>query len=270
VSGLVPASTSPLPWVFITGASSGIGRALACAYRQRGWRVALVARRLNVLQAWVQSQGWTPEQALCCAADVTQIDPMIAAAHHAMAHFGSLPDVVIANAGIGMGVNTAEREDLAVLQEILATNITGLAHTFHPFLQPMQQRRQGTLVVMASVAALRGLPGHGAYCASKAAAVAYAESLRGEYRAHGLRVVTLLPGYVATALTADNPYRMPFLLSAEAFAEQALRVIDRGVAYRIIPWPMRLVGLLLRWLPAAGWDALMARRPRKHRRTQVP
>ena len=139
-----------------------------------------------------------------------------------------LPDVVIASAGISVGMDSAERADLDVMRDTFATNNTGLAATFHPFLRAMRQRGSGTLVGVASVAAIRGLPGHGAYCASKAAVVAYCESLRGECRRQGVRVVTLLPGYIATPLTAKNLYSMPFLMQADDFAEQAYRAISAG------------------------------------------
>jgi short-subunit dehydrogenase len=121
-------------------------------------------------------------------------------------------------------------------------------------------------VGIASVAAIRGLPGHGAYCASKAGVVAYCESLRGECRPDGVRVVTLLPGYIATPLTAKNPYSMPFLMAPEAFAERAFHAIQAGHRYRVIPWQMGLVAKLLRLLPNALFDRLMAGRGRKPRR----
>jgi short-subunit dehydrogenase len=165
-----------------------------------------------------------------------------------------------------MGMDTAERADLDVLRDTLAVNNVGLAATFHPFLAAMRQRRRGTLVGIASVAAVRGMPGHGAYCASKAAAVAYCESLRGECRPHGVRVVTLLPGYVATPLTARNRYPMPFLLDADTFADRAWRAIQAGASRRVIPWQMALIAHLLHALPDALFDRLFAGRGRKHRR----
>jgi short-subunit dehydrogenase len=177
--------------------------------------------------------------------------------------------VVIANAGISVGMDTAQREDLDVLRDTLATNNVGLAATFHPFLQGMLDRRSGALVGIASVAAIRGLPGHGAYCASKAAVVAYCESLRGECRGSGVQVVTLLPGYIATPLTARNPYPMPFLMPADRFADQAFAAISAGTSYRVIPWQMGVVAKLLRLLPNPLFDKLFAGRGRKPRRSKT-
>ena len=251
--------------VFITGASSGIGQALAARYAAAGWRLALVARRGADMQAWASAQGLGADRAGVYQADVAQSDSVIGAAERCMATQG-LPDVVIANAGISVGMDSAERDDLAVMGDIFATNNIGLAATFHPFLRPMRARGAGTLVGMASVAAIRGLPGHAAYCASKAAVVAYCESLRGECRGQGVRVVTLLPGYIATPLTARNPYPMPFLMPAERFADWAFNAISAGSSYSVIPWQMAIVAKLMRALPNPLFDRLAAGRGRKPRR----
>ena len=253
------------PLIFITGASSGIGQALAARYARAGWRLALGARRVAEVQAWVDVQGLGAERACVYRADVADVDSIVAAGRDCIARQG-LPDVVIANAGISAGMDSAERADLDVLRDILATNNVGLAATFHPFLRAMRQRGSGTLVGIASVAAIRGLPGHGAYSASKAAVVAYCESLRGECRRQGVKVVTLLPGYIATPLTAKNPYSMPFLMQADDFADCAFRAIAAGASYRVIPWQMAIVAKVLRLLPNAVYDRLMAQRGRKPRR----
>ncbi|PUE06327.1 short-chain dehydrogenase [Limnohabitans sp. T6-5] len=254
--------------VFITGASSGIGQALALAYLQKGWRVAVVARRADTLNAWVQALQKTmvldSEQVGVFHADVQNTDSLIAAADDCIAQMG-VPDVVIANAGISLGIDTAEREDLAVMKQVMETNVLGMATTFHPFIRAMQTRGAGTLVGIASVAGIRGLPGHAAYCASKAAVISYCESLRGELRSSGIRVITIAPGYVATPLTERNRYPMPFLMTPDAFAHQAIQTISRGTSYRVIPWPMGLIAKLLAGLPNALFDRLLTGRPRKHR-----
>ncbi len=252
------------PLAFITGASSGIGQALAQRYAQAGWRVALVARRAADLIDWAQAHGWTAERCQVYGADVRVMDEIIGAAQACLARQG-VPDVVIANAGISIGMDSAERADLDVMARTFATNNLGLAATFHPFIEPMRQRGSGALVGIASVAAIRGLPGHGAYCASKAGVVSYCESLRGELRGSGVRVVTLLPGYVDTPLTRGNRYPMPFMLSPDAFATRAVRAIAAGASYRVLPWPMGVAAKLLRLLPNALFDRLLAGRPRKAR-----
>ena len=253
------------PLVFITVASSGIGQALASRYAAAGWRLALVARRTAEVQAWADAQGLGADRAVVYGADVAVADSIVRAGQDCIARQG-LPDVVIANAGISIGMDTAEREDLDVMRDIFATNNLGLAATFHPFLRAMRERRSGTLVGVASVAAIRGLPGHGAYCASKAAVVAYCESLRGECRGQGVRVVTLLPGYIATPLTAGNPYPMPFLMPAAVFADKAFAAIEAGASYRVIPWQMGVVAKLLRLLPNGLFDRAVSGQRRKPRR----
>jgi hypothetical protein len=253
--------------VFITGASSGIGQALALCYHRAGWRLALVARRGAELRAWAQAQGLSAERCAVYAADVRDVAAITAAGRECIARQG-LPDVVIANAGISIGIDSAEFEDLDVMRATYETNNLGMAATFQPFIAPMRARRSGTLVGIASVAAIRGLPGHGAYCSSKAAVISYCESLRGELRNAGVKVVTLLPGYIDTPLTQGNRYAMPFLLSAEQFAQRAQRTIAAGAGYRVIPWQMGIVAKLMRLLPNALFDRVLAGRPRKRRRGQ--
>lgn len=252
------------PLAFITGASSGIGQALAWRMRQAGFRLALVARRTDQIQTWAQAHGLSPHDFAVYGADVAQVDAIVAAGRACIAAQG-LPDVVIANAGISIGMDTAEFEDLEVMARTFATNNTGVAATFHPFVRAMSARGSGTLVGIGSVAGIRGLPGHGAYCASKAALISYCESLRGELRPSGVRVVTICPGYIDTPLTRENRYSMPFLMRPEDFAEQAWRAIEAGASYRVIPWQMGVVAKLMRLLPNAVFDRAVAGRARKHR-----
>jgi len=252
------------PLVFITGASSGIGQALAARFRRAGYRLALVARREAEVRAWAAAQGCSEADCGVYAADVRDL-AAIAAAGRACVGAQGVPDVVIANAGISVGIDTAVFEDLEVMRATYETNNLGMAATFHPFIAPMLERRRGTLVGIGSVAGIRGLPGHGAYCSSKAAAISYCEALRGELRPGGVTVVTVVPGYIDTPLTRDNRYSMPFLMQADAFAERAFAAIVAGSSYRVIPWQMGVVAKLMRLLPNGLFDRLLAGRPRKHR-----
>lgn len=251
--------------VFITGASSGIGQALAWRYHQAGWRLALAARRTAEIENWAGMRGLPPECYAVYGADVADTASIVAAGQACIASQG-VPHVVIANAGISEGVDTSVLQDITVIAQTFATNNVGLAATFHPFVAAMAARGSGALVGIGSVAGIRGLPGHGAYCASKAAVISYCESLRGELRSAGVKVVTICPGYIDTPLTRQNRYSMPFLMKPEAFADRAYRVIEQGASYRVIPWQMGLVAKLLRLLPNALFDRLLAGRPRKHRR----
>lgn len=249
---------------FITGASSGIGQALAWRYHQAGWRLALVARRTRDMQEWAAARGIAADRYAVYGADVADTQSIVAAAQACIASQG-LPDVVIASAGVSIGMDTAVQDDLKVMADTFAVNNVGTAATFHPFVQAMVQRGSGALVGVGSVAGIRGLPGHGAYCASKAAVITYCESLRGELRPAGVKVVTICPGYIDTPLTRQNRYAMPFLMQPDAFADRAFRAIEAGRSYRVIPWQMGVVAKLLRLLPNPLFDRLLAGRPRKHR-----
>ncbi|MGZ5240481.1 MAG: SDR family oxidoreductase [Caldimonas sp.] len=250
--------------VFITGASSGIGQALAARFHAAGYRLALVARRGDEVERWAVAAGIEPARFAVYAADVRDVASIVAAGRACIESQG-VPDVVIANAGISTGMDTSEYIDLEVMRGTYETNVLGMAATFHPFVAAMRERGSGTLVGIASVGGIRGLPGHGAYCSSKAAVISYCESLRGELRGAGVKVVTIVPGYVDTPLTRGNRYAMPFLLSAADFADRAWRAIEAGASWRVIPWQMGIVVRLLRLVPNPLFDRLFAGRPRKHR-----
>jgi short-subunit dehydrogenase len=256
------------PLLFVTGASSGIGQALAWRYYQAGYSLALVARRTEEMQAWAHKQGLDPLRYQIYSADVAVVDSIVAATEQCLQKQG-VPDVVIANAGISIGMDTAVRGDLDVMSRTFAINNVGLAATFHAFIDPMARRGSGALVGIGSVAGIRGLPGHGAYCASKAAVIGYCESLRGELKGSGIKVVTICPGYIDTPLTRQNRYSMPFLMQVEAFADKAFDTIAVGDSYRVIPWQMGVVAKALRLLPNWLYDKVLSGRPRKKRITEA-
>ncbi|WP_144637904.1 SDR family oxidoreductase [Bordetella genomosp. 13] len=249
--------------IFITGASSGLGLALARRYAAGGATLGLVGRRADALQALADSLPGTHH---CYALDVRDR----AALHRAAADFlmqcAGKVDVVVASAGISAGTVTGQLEDYEVFESIFATNVLATVSTFEPFIEPMRAARGGRLVGIASVAGVRGLPGAGAYSASKSAVVTYCESLRLELAGSGVRVVTIAPGYIKTAMTAHNPYRMPFLMDADAFALRAHDAIARGASYKVIPWQMGVVARLMRLLPNALYDRLARNAPRKPRK----
>lgn len=261
--------------VFITGASSGLGAALARHYAQQGATLGLVGRRSEAL---LQLQAELPQSiSFVYPLDVIDHAALAAAATDFM-QVGGI-DIVIASAGISAGTLTEHREDMAVFERIVATNLTATVATFAPFIAAMKSiassQAQGQcrharplrLVGIASVAGIRGLPGAGAYSASKAALIGYCESLRVELRSSGIRVVTIVPGYIDTPMTRHNAYRMPFLMSAEAFARRAAQSIDAGDRFCVIPWQMGWVVRLLRWMPNALFDRVCGKMPRKARTT---
>ncbi len=256
------------PLVVITGASSGLGQALALRFYQAGYRLALVARRISEIESWARASQIDTASYQIYSVDVSDANAMVVMGNTCLQAQG-VPDVVIANAGISVGIDTTCRTDIDVMARVFATNNIGMMATFHPFVAAMAARAVtgtgGTLVGIGSVAGIRGLPGHGAYSASKAAAITYLESLRGEMKPLGVRVVTVCPGYIDTPLTQKNRYTMPFLMHPEDFAEKAFQAIVTGASYSVIPWQMGVVAKLMRLLPNALYDKLLAGRPRKHR-----
>jgi short-subunit dehydrogenase len=249
--------------VFITGASSGIGAALAQRYAQDGAMLGLAARRGDALEQ-LRASLPDPRRHRIYALDVTDHAALAAAAADFIAA-GAGIDTVIANAGISRGTLTEYAEDMQVFERIIETNLTATVATFAPFIAAMKAQRGGRLVGIGSVAGVRGLPGAGAYSASKAAVLNYCESLRVELRSSGIKVVTIVPGYIDTPMTRTNAYPMPFLMSAPAFAAKAAAAIERGTSYTVIPWQMGVVAALLRMLPNRLYDFAFSKAPHKAR-----
>src|SRR5574340_850060 len=245
----------------ISGASSGLGLALAQHYLRNGATVALFARRGELLQT-IGTEF--PGQVFCYALDVRDAAAVRQAADDFVTRAGA-PDVVIANAGVSVGTLTEHAEDIDAFQQVMDINVLGMAKTFQPFIAAMRAAQQGTLVGIASVAGFRGLPGAGAYSASKSAAISYLESLRVELHGSGVKVVTICPGYIRTPMTAINPYPMPFILEADEAARRIARAIERQTAFAVIPWQMGLAGRMLRLLPRWLYDRLFAHAPHKPR-----
>ncbi len=249
--------------VFITGASSGIGAALALFYARRGAAVALVGRRRETLESLAAA---LPGQHPVYALDVRDRKALHSAAREFLQ--GGPVDVVIAAAGISVGTLTECSEDYDVFRAIHETNLMAMVATFEPFISGMKAKGGGRLVGIASVAGVRGLPGAGAYSASKAAVRTYCESLRVELHGSGVRVVTISPGFIRTPMTAKNPYRMPFLMPVDEFAAKAIQHIDRGSRSVVIPWQMGIVAALLRTVPGWLYDRVAVKRKRKPRQGQ--
>ena len=302
------AGVKPLTLV-ISGASSGIGLALARHYLQQGARVAAYARRSEPLTALAAE---FPDLVSIYTLDVRDAAAQQQAAADFIARVG-VPDIVIANAGVSIGTLTEYAEDMGAFKQVMDINVLGMVQTFQPYVvamraaaaclpsplssdgttshstkpasgqvagypasgesaargaQPGERERHFTLVGIASVAGFRGLPGAGAYSASKAAAISYLESLRVELRGSGVKVTTICPGYIRTPMTAHNPYAMPFMLEPEVAAARMARAIAKQTAFTVIPWQMGLVGRVLKVLPRWLYDLLFANAPHKPRKGQ--
>lgn len=247
--------------VFLTGASSGIGEALARHYAGPGSVLGLAGRRLEALRGLADSlEG----EAHVYPFDLSDTAALAAAAKDFTARFGA-PDLVIANAGISVGTQADAFAELPKLLRHLEVNLVGLAATLAVFAPAMRAAGRGTLAGIASVAGFRGIPGSAAYSASKAAAIAWLESLRTELHGTGVAVVCVCPGYVDTPMTRVNRYRMPFLLSPEAAARRIAKAIAAKRRCAVIPWQMAAASRLLQIVPGWLYDRLAARAPRKPR-----
>ena len=247
--------------IFITGASSGIGESMARFYASQGVQLGLVARRADFLHRLADELEPRPA---VYPLDVRDAAALKRAAADFTDRFG-VPDVVIANAGVSRGTLTEMADDLKIFQEVFDINVMGMVNTFHAFVEPMKQQKHGTLVGISSVAGFRGIPGGGAYSASKAAAIRYCESLRVELRSDGISVVTICPGYIKTPMTAVNKFKMPFLIDVDEAVVRFARAIDAKTSFTVIPWSMGIAARVLRVVPNWLYDRVFSRMPRKPR-----
>lgn len=246
--------------VVITGASSGIGEALARHYASNDSTLGLVSRR--------PAGKGLPGTIVHYPIDIREPQALERVAVDFVARFGA-PDLVIANAGVGVGTHADDSSDLEKVRLVFDVNFIGLAATLAAFAPAMREAGRGTLAGIASVAGFRGLAGNGAYCASKAAVITWMESLRTELRRSGVCVVCICPGYIDTPMTRVNRYRMPFLLPADEAARRIARAIAARRRLAVVPWQMAAVSVLLRWMPGWLYDRLASRAPRKPRDVQI-
>ncbi len=269
--------------VFITGASSGIGNALAHEYAKRcsasrmdigsqsidskhiNVNIGLVSRRSERLQQLAETLQ--KQYGVTCeiySLDVRDSAALQTAAKDFIAKFGA-PDIVIANAGVSRGTLTEDKDDIKAIQAIFDINVMGVVNTFQPFIAAMKVAKRGQLVGVASVAGIRGIPGSGAYSASKAAVISYCESMRTEMQHYNIAVCTIAPGYIRTPMTELNQYKMPFLMDADVFAQKFANAVESKVRFKIIPWQMGVIARIMRLIPPFLWDYLMKNAPHKKR-----
>jgi hypothetical protein len=233
--------------VFISGASAGIGRALAEAFAAPGVALGLLARRQERLHGLRERLEALGARVFPYAADVR--DPHAAGeAVRAFHRAAGRLSLVVANAGIS-GSDGLSRGDPAAMSDVIATNVLGVIHTLAPAVPLMTAQGGGHLAAIGSVAGFRGLAGKGAYCASKAAVKTLMDSWRLHLEPLGIRVTTICPGWVRSELTAKNRYPMPFIMSAERAAQEIVRALEQGRRTYVFPWQMRLVVPLMRAVP---------------------
>jgi short-subunit dehydrogenase len=234
--------------ILITGASSGIGAALATGYAAPKTKLALIGRDTQRLEGIGQACRAAGAAVTTAAVDVT--DHGVLAAWIADYDRYQPIDLVIANAGISaQSGGRGESDEQA--RRIFAVNVDGVMNTVRPLIQPMSERGHGHIAIVSSLASFHGFPGTGAYCASKAAIRVWGESLYAELKPKGVQITIICPGFVTTRMTATNDFHMPLLMDAE----RAARIIMRGLARHrpliAFPWSMYAAARLLASLPLA-------------------
>jgi len=244
----------------ITGASSGIGEALAVELGRRGAGVGLLARREEVLREVAAKVETAGGRALAVAVDVRDAGGVKAATAKVSEHFGRV-DVLIANAGIGE-ITLAREFDIEVVTNILSVNLLGAMNSVAAVLPEMIARGNGQIVGVSSLAAYRGMPGSGAYCASKAALSTFFESLRTELRPRNIFVTTIHPGFIDTPMTRGRNQPMPFLVEPDRAAKMMLRAIEARRRTYAFPWQLAAIARVGKWLPAALHDRVFAKATR--------
>ncbi len=243
--------------VLITGASSGIGEAMAVEFGRRGASVGLLARREEVLREVAGKVEAAGGRALAAAVDVRDAGEVKSAVAKVVERFGRI-DVLVANAGKGE-ITLARAFDLEVATQVLSVNLLGAMNSVAAVLPGMLERGDGQIVGISSLAAYRGFPGSGAYCASKAALSTFFEALRVELRPSNIYVTTIHPGFIDTPMTRGRNRKMPFLQDAEQAARLMIRAVEARRRTYAFPWQLAAVARVGRWLPAALYDRMLAR-----------
>lgn len=236
--------------IFITGGTTGIGLALAKLYLEEGHRVGICARNISKFPMEIRNKY---KQLSCYEVDVTNREELYKAIHD----FAPTElDIVFANAGRSVGAKT-KTPQFSVANEIIDINVKGVLNTFDIALEIMLPRKKGHLVATASVAGFMGLPGAGAYSASKAAVLKLCESYSLDLKRRGIHVTAIAPGFIDTPLTQKNNHKMPFLMSAEKAAKLIKRAIEKKKVLYVFPFRMKMIVSILDKMPRSMYRLLM-------------
>jgi short-subunit dehydrogenase len=240
----------------LTGASSGIGLDLARELAKRGYDLALLARRAELLEASARELAASGIRAVAVACDVTDNAAVVDAVRKAEEALGGPFDLAIANAGVSIP-NHATRFSIADAEQVIRVNVLGVMYLYGAIVPGMIARKRGRFVGVASVAGLRGLPTSGPYSASKAAVQAFLEAARIELVPYGVGVTIVNPGFVETAMTAKNRFKMPFLMNSPRAARIIAAGLDRGKRVIEFPRPTSIMMRITRFIPDAMYERMM-------------
>lgn len=244
--------------IFLTGASSGIGEALALALAQRGAKLGLLARRAELLKDIAEKCEKSGGQARYYAADVTDADSVAKAAESLRDEFGVI-DILVANAGIGGNNEETRTLNPAAVAQVININLLGAVNAVAAVLPAMLEKRSGQLVAISSLAGFRGLPKSAAYSASKAGMTAFFESVRLDVQTRGVAVTIVQPGFIKTPLTSGRANKMPFLMELEDSIPHFINAIEQRKKFAAFPWQLATFVRLASIFPASLYDAVVGR-----------
>jgi short-subunit dehydrogenase len=244
--------------VFITGASSGIGEALAIEFAKRGAALGLLARREDVLKDLVAKVESAGGKALALPADVTDASAVKEAAERLKEKFGRI-DVLIVNAGIG-GTSDTRAMDVDHITKIIKTNLIGAVNSVAAVVPTMLDQQSGHIVAISSLAGYRGLPKSSAYCASKAGMTAFFESVRVDLMGSGVDVSTISPGFIKTSLTSGRANKMPYLMELEDGVKKIMRAIEKRKKFYAFPWQLATLVRVALVFPVSLYDKFISKR----------
>lgn len=234
----------------ITGASSGIGKAMALDLARQGAKVGLIARRLDLLEELAHEIRQLGAKVAISPADVTDWPSTRDAIARLETDLGPT-DLMVANAGIGVPTPLEAEAHVRESCTTIRVNVIGVIHALAAVIPGMMQRKTGHLAAISSLASYIALPGESAYCASKAAVNTYMAGLREQLRPMGIKVSTICPGFITTPMTAKNDFPMPGLMTAEAASQKMINALARGKEVYNFPWITVQLIRLVRWMP--GW-----------------
>ena len=244
--------------IFLTGASSGIGEALALAIAKRGATLGLLARREEMLNDLAARCGVSGGKARVFACDVTDSDAVHAAAEKLRQEFGRI-DILICNAGISGNDPETRSYDPAGVGRVIDINLMGAVNAVHAVVPPMLERGEGQLVAISSLAGIRGLRKSAAYSASKAAMTAFFESVRLDVQDQGIAVTIIQPGFIKTPLTAGRTHRMPYLMELDDAIPLLLKAMERKKKFASFPWQLATLVRAGKVFPAWLYDRIAGR-----------
>jgi len=234
--------------IFITGASSGIGKALAIEYAKRGAILGLSARRTEKLKKVAkQCEEFGAKKVFVYALDVTNETESTNTTKQFLTDAHGI-DIVIANAGVAYS-DKISSGDPTQINKVISTNVIGVTNSIIPFIPKMKEEQSGKIVIISSIASFRPIAFHAGYSASKAAVRMIADSWRMALKKYKIQLTSICPGFIVSEMTDENKFPMPFLLQADDAAKKMVKAIDKGKKTYILPWQVRMIIYLTRWLP---------------------